>query len=105
MTTQVAATAAPNLLLSAALSRRLAVGRDGRPTVRVQGRTHPSPDNGNSLLSARETRTPSAWKEGVFMTRSLPLRANLEWLKKLSKERLDALRAGDPTLTLSDAQL
>jgi cytohesin len=39
------------------------------------------------------------------MTRPLPLRANLEWLKKLSKERLDALRANDPSLTLSDAQL
>jgi ankyrin repeat protein len=39
------------------------------------------------------------------MSRSLPLRASLEWLKKLSKDRLDALRATDPTAQLSDAQL
>lgn len=39
------------------------------------------------------------------MSRSLPLRANLEWLKKLSKDRLDALRATNPTAQLSDAQL
>jgi ankyrin repeat protein len=37
--------------------------------------------------------------------RPLPLRANLEWLKKASKERLDALRASDPDAQLSDAQL
>ena len=39
------------------------------------------------------------------MSESLPLRANLEWLKKLSKERLDSLRAENPEATLSDAQL
>jgi ankyrin repeat protein len=39
------------------------------------------------------------------MSRPLPLRANLEWLKKLSKERLDALRAGNPGAKLSEAQL
>jgi ankyrin repeat protein len=39
------------------------------------------------------------------MARPLPLRANLEWLKKLSKGRLDALRFGDPNASLSDAQL
>lgn len=37
--------------------------------------------------------------------RPLPLRANLEWLKKLSKDRLAALRATEPTATLSQAQL
>ncbi len=39
------------------------------------------------------------------MSRPLPLRANLEWLKKLCKERLDALRAHDPQAKLSDVQL
>ncbi len=39
------------------------------------------------------------------MSEPLPLRANLEWLKKLSKERLDSLLAQDPTATLSDVQL
>jgi ankyrin repeat protein len=39
------------------------------------------------------------------MSRTLPLRANLEWLKKLSKERLDALRALNPSAKLSEAQL
>ena len=38
------------------------------------------------------------------MSRSLPLRASLESLKKLSKS-LDALRAGNPTARLSDVQL
>src|SRR5580704_11508241 len=37
--------------------------------------------------------------------RPLPLRANLEWLKKLSKERLTVLRDGDPNAKLADAQL
>jgi ankyrin repeat protein len=44
-------------------------------------------------------------KEGVSMSEPLPLRANLEWLKKLSKERLDALRLRSPGATLSEAQL
>jgi ankyrin repeat protein len=35
----------------------------------------------------------------------LPLRANLEWLKKLSKDCLDHLRATDLSAKLSDAQL
>jgi ankyrin repeat protein len=35
----------------------------------------------------------------------LPLRANLEWLKKLCKERLEELRAENPDAQLSDAQL
>ncbi len=39
------------------------------------------------------------------MSRPLPLRANLEWLKKLSKERLSALRASNPDARLSEAQL
>jgi ankyrin repeat protein len=39
------------------------------------------------------------------MTHSLPLRANLEWLKKLSKERLEELRGQNPHAQLSDAQL
>jgi cytohesin len=39
------------------------------------------------------------------MSESLPLRPNLEWLKKLSKDRLAALRARDPRAKLSDAQL
>jgi ankyrin repeat protein len=39
------------------------------------------------------------------IVRSLPLRANLEWLKKLSKERLAALRLREPDSQLSDAQL
>lgn len=39
------------------------------------------------------------------MPLSLPLRANLDWLKKLSKERLVLLRAGDPAAKLSNAQL
>jgi ankyrin repeat protein len=38
------------------------------------------------------------------MSRPLPLRANLEWLKKLSKERLSALRADTPSASLSEAQ-
>jgi ankyrin repeat protein len=37
--------------------------------------------------------------------RPLPLRANLEWLKKESKQRLAVLRAGDPQAKLSQAQL
>jgi ankyrin repeat protein len=39
------------------------------------------------------------------MSRSLPLRANLEWLKKLSKERLAALRMREPDAQLNEAQL
>jgi ankyrin repeat protein len=39
------------------------------------------------------------------MSRPLPLRANLQWLRKLSKERLAALRATDPEAQLSAAQL
>jgi len=39
------------------------------------------------------------------MSRPLPLRANLEWLKKVSKERLGALRASNPAAQLSEAQL
>lgn len=39
------------------------------------------------------------------MSKSLPLRANLEWLKKQCKDRLVVLRAGDPDAKLSDAQL
>lgn len=39
------------------------------------------------------------------MSQSLPLRANLEWLKKLCKERFATLRANDPHARLSDAQL
>jgi ankyrin repeat protein len=39
------------------------------------------------------------------MPKTLPVRANLEWLKKVSKERLAELRTGDPRATLSDAQL
>jgi ankyrin repeat protein len=40
-----------------------------------------------------------------FMSRPLPLRANLEWLKKLSKERLESLRSHNPSARLSEAQL
>lgn len=39
------------------------------------------------------------------MPQFLPLRANLEWLKKSAKERLRALQAADATAQLSDAQL
>lgn len=39
------------------------------------------------------------------MSKPLPLRANLEWLKKACKDRLDAMRAQDPAAQLSDAQL
>jgi ankyrin repeat protein len=39
------------------------------------------------------------------MSRPLPLRANLEWLKKLSKERLETLRATNADAKLSEAQL
>lgn len=39
------------------------------------------------------------------MPRPLPLRANLEWLRKLGKERLASLRVADPNAKLSDAQL
>lgn len=39
------------------------------------------------------------------MSDSLPLRANLDWLKKTCKERLAALRATDPQAKLSEAQL
>jgi ankyrin repeat protein len=38
-------------------------------------------------------------------TRSLPERASLEYLKKLAKDRLVALRATDPTAKLAQAQL
>lgn len=38
------------------------------------------------------------------MPASLPPRPSLEWLKKAAKERLEALRAGDPEAKLSDAQ-
>jgi ankyrin repeat protein len=39
------------------------------------------------------------------MPQSLPLRANLEWLRKTCKQRLLELRAADPGAKLSDAQL
>lgn len=39
------------------------------------------------------------------MSEPLPLRANLEWLKKQCKERLAALRADRPQAKLSEAQL
>src|SRR5262245_60003679 len=39
------------------------------------------------------------------MSPFLPLRAHLEWLKKSAKERLESLRARDPTAQLADAQL
>lgn len=39
------------------------------------------------------------------MSDSLPLRANLEWLKKLCKQRLAAMRAKQPEARLCDAQL
>jgi ankyrin repeat protein len=39
------------------------------------------------------------------MSQPLPPRANLEWLKKLCKERLAELRAHDPDAKLSQAQL
>jgi ankyrin repeat protein len=39
------------------------------------------------------------------MSQFLPLRADIEWLKKTAKERLTALRATDPTAKLHDAQL
>ena len=72
-----------------------AAGRYGRPTVRVKGRTHP-----HTLRRPSETLTSSprvadtgrTWKEGVYVP-SLPDRASLEYLKKLAKERLVALRA------------
>ena len=38
------------------------------------------------------------------MDSSLPLRANLEWLKKFCKERLAELRASNPNAKLSDVQ-
>jgi len=39
------------------------------------------------------------------MSSTLPLRAHLDWLKKVSKERLETLRATDPSARLADAQL
>lgn len=39
------------------------------------------------------------------MPRSLPLHANLEWLRKEAKDLLKQLRAADPAVTLSQAQL
>ena len=39
------------------------------------------------------------------MARALPLRANLDWLKKTAKERLAELRASHPQATLAEAQL
>ncbi len=39
------------------------------------------------------------------MSQSLPIRANLEWLKKRAKERLKTMRENDPSATLSMAQL
>ena len=39
------------------------------------------------------------------MSEPLPVRADLEWLKKLSKERLDTLRVNEPGAKLSEAQL
>jgi ankyrin repeat protein len=38
------------------------------------------------------------------MSRPLPLRANLAWLRKLCKHRLDALRADHPDVKLNEAQ-
>lgn len=38
------------------------------------------------------------------MSKSLPLRANLEWLKKVAKEHLKQLRLQNPNAQLSDAQ-
>lgn len=38
------------------------------------------------------------------MSKFLPLRANIEWLKTAAKERLSELRADDPAVQLSDAQ-
>src|SRR5262245_17220597 len=45
------------------------------------------------------------YERRCFMSSHLPLRANLEWLKKLCKERLATLRKSDPSARLSDAQL
>lgn len=39
------------------------------------------------------------------MSKFLPLRANVEWLKKSAKDRLVELRTDDPAVQLSDAQL
>src|SRR5262245_6703411 len=39
------------------------------------------------------------------MSQQLPARPNLEWLKKISKERLEALRVANPKAKLSEAQL
>lgn len=39
------------------------------------------------------------------MSQFLPLRANVEWLKKTAKQHLDSLRASNPEAQLSDAQL
>lgn len=39
------------------------------------------------------------------MSKSLPLRANLEWLKKAAKEQLEQLRESQADAQLSDAQL
>jgi ankyrin repeat protein len=39
------------------------------------------------------------------MPRPVPLRADLNWLKKTSKERLDTLRASNPSARLSESQL
>lgn len=38
------------------------------------------------------------------MSRSLPLRASLEWLRKHAKDRLEEIRRSDPSAKLSDAQ-
>lgn len=50
-------------------------------------------------------RTQGALREGVSMSKSLPLRANLEWLKKVAKEHLEELRSQNPDAQLNDAQL
>jgi ankyrin repeat protein len=39
------------------------------------------------------------------MSPSLPVRPNLEWLRKTAKERLSKIRATEPTAKLADAQL
>jgi len=39
------------------------------------------------------------------MSRNLPARPNLDYLKKEAKDRLDDLRRTDPSAQLADAQL
>src|SRR5712691_7301176 len=55
--------------------------------------------------SPRDADGGHSWKEGCMSTSQLPERAYLEYLKKLAKDRLAALRQTDPRAKLATALL